>query len=181
VLTTRHPVYTQKLELSSPTSSSRSVGTVRSWTQDRVFNFFILFTFPQFLYKCIRASEPISTYFINPSQSVCLCPFYLCLAKCIPPLNARQRLGKNVPTATNIYATTELLDACLWICLIYLSFPGNNSINSFGRQRKFVGCFVFSAVGVVSKESTRLGLLRASSFAFNSSLLSLLLSFTLFP
>jgi hypothetical protein len=43
----------------------------------------------------IMAIEPISTaYFKNTSRRLCAC-------MCIPPIVARQRLGKHVPAATN--------------------------------------------------------------------------------
>jgi hypothetical protein len=56
----------------------------------------------------IMAPEPISTaYFINPLPSVCV-------SMCIPPIVARQRLGKNVTAATKTQTTTEeLLDASI--------------------------------------------------------------------
>jgi hypothetical protein len=48
----------------------------------------------------IVTAEPISAaYFINPI-SVCICMN-------IPPLVARQRLGKNVTSATNAHATLK--------------------------------------------------------------------------
>jgi hypothetical protein len=64
----------------------------------------------------IMEPEHISAaYFINPShQSLCL----LSLvgngsAKCNPPFDARQRLGKHVSTATNIRKIEELWNACV--------------------------------------------------------------------
>jgi hypothetical protein len=61
----------------------------------------------------IMAPEPVSTaYFINPvHQSVCL---YV-----NPPIVARQRLGKNVNAAKNIYETIEeLLDTTFSMRLV---------------------------------------------------------------
>jgi hypothetical protein len=60
------------------------------------------------LVMCIMAPEPISeAYFIDPSrQSVCLYVY--------PPIVARQRLDRHVPSAKNTPATKEeLLDALL--------------------------------------------------------------------
>jgi hypothetical protein len=53
----------------------------------------------------IMTLEPNSlTYFINPSHHT--------VSVCVPPVIARQRLGKNVSAATNTHTTTEdLLDA----------------------------------------------------------------------
>jgi hypothetical protein len=70
----------------------------------------------------IMASEPISTaYFINPSISLSVCVSLLSLpgkgsVKCIPPLVARQRLGKHVPAATNTHNNRKIVGrVCLWI------------------------------------------------------------------
>jgi hypothetical protein len=75
------------------------------------------------------AHDPISTaYFINPTrQSVCTC---------IPPIVARQRLGKNV-TARKKYTD---------------------------NNRRIVGYVIFYAVRVVSEGSKRLVLPRTSCF-----------------
>jgi hypothetical protein len=55
--------------------------------------------------SCLFVCEsPSITYFISPThQSVCLYVY--------APIVARQRLGKNFTRATNMHATTELLDA----------------------------------------------------------------------
>jgi hypothetical protein len=41
-LTTRHPLYPQKLTLTSPTSGGRSVSIVRSWTEATEFLYNIM-------------------------------------------------------------------------------------------------------------------------------------------
>jgi hypothetical protein len=82
----------------------------------------------------------------------------------IRPFVARQRLGKHVPTATNICNNRRIVERmCLWVCLcISLSLLGNDSVETFPRQWIIVGGIVFYAVRVVSYESKRLVLPRTS-------------------
>jgi hypothetical protein len=88
-----------------------------------------------------------------PSVCVSACVFLLSLqgkdlVKCILPFIARQRLGEHVPTATNTRNNRRIVGRVyLWVRL------GNNSVKTFPRQRIIVGCFVFYAVRVLSKES----------------------------
>jgi hypothetical protein len=129
----------------------------------------------------IMATEPISTaYFINASrQSVSVCISLLSLQgngsfKSSPPFGARQRLGKQVPSATNIrnnrivgpvlfYAVRVLSKESVWVSLcLPLSLLGKNSVKTFPPERRIIGAVVFYAVLVVSKESRRLVLLRTS-------------------
>jgi hypothetical protein len=103
---------------------------------------------------------------LNNGESVSL-PVY-------PPVVARQRLGKHVPSATNtcnsgtagrviLCAVRVLSMESLWVCLcIPLSLLGKNSVKTFPRQRRIVGGVVFYAVHDISKESRRLVLRRTS-------------------
>jgi hypothetical protein len=106
----------------------------------------------------IMATEPISTVLLHKSLpsvcvSVCVSLLWL-LSKGLVKTFLRQRIHAK---------TEELLDACLWVCLrIPLSLLGNNSVKTFQRQRRIVGCVVFYAVCVVSKESRLLVLPRTS-------------------
>jgi hypothetical protein len=105
------------------------------------------------------APEPLSTaYFINPIS--------LCACICIPPIVTRQRLSKHFPAATNTHnrrigrvvfcAVRVVSKESLWVCLcISLSLLGNGLVNTFLRQRRIGGGFVFYAVRVVLKESRR--------------------------
>jgi hypothetical protein len=95
-----------------------------------------------------------------PSVSVSVCVSLLSLigkgsSNSIPLFVARQRLGKHVPTATNIRNNRRTVGCvCLWACLcIPLLLPGNNSVKTFPRQRRILEGVVFYAVLVVSKES----------------------------
>jgi hypothetical protein len=108
----------------------------------------------------IMTPEPIAmTNFINPShQSVCLYLYPFLIV-------ARQRLGKQVPVATNTWNKEEMLDksffmrsvSCLWVSLcISLSLQDNGSVKIFPRQQRIVGVIIFCAVRVVSKERRRL-------------------------
>jgi hypothetical protein len=102
-----------------------------------------------------------------PSVCVPVCVSLLSLlgkgsVKCIPPFNARQRLGKQVPTAVNTHNNKRIAER-LCLC-IPLSLPGKNSVKTLPRQRKIVGGVVFYAVRVVSKESRRLVLRITSCF-----------------
>jgi hypothetical protein len=100
--------------------------------------------------KYVMATEPVST----ASASVCLSVYVSLLAllgkdsdKFILQFDARQRLGKHVPSATNTCnsATAERVILCavlvlsmesLWVCLcIPLSLLGNGSVKMFPRQR----------------------------------------------
>jgi hypothetical protein len=107
------------------------------------------------------ATEPISTaYFLNP-------PISLCVGMFIPPIVARQRLGKHVPAAKDtrnsrrighviFYAVRVLPKETLWVCLcIPLSLLGNKSVKTFPRERWISGGVVFYTVRVVSKERRR--------------------------
>jgi hypothetical protein len=48
----RHPLYAQKLALTSPTSGGRSVGIVRSWTHaTEVFSSYVIFIIPFYLHS----------------------------------------------------------------------------------------------------------------------------------
>jgi hypothetical protein len=52
-----------------------------------------------------------------------------CVCLCIPPIVARQRLGRNVTAVTNTHATVvELLDATFSIWPV--SYQGNQAITS---------------------------------------------------
>jgi hypothetical protein len=81
---------------------------------------------------------------------------------CIPLVAARQRLGKDVPSSTNthdnkriigrviFYAVRVLSTARQWVSLfIPLMLLGNNSVNTYPRQRKIVEDVVLYAVHVV--------------------------------
>jgi hypothetical protein len=125
------------------------------------------------LCMCIMALEPISTaYLKNPShQSVFVRISFESLqgnasVKFIPPFGTRQRLGKEIPVATNshnnrrtvqsviFYAVRVLSKESLWVCLcIPLSLLGNNSVKTIPRPRRTVGAVVFYAVCVVSKKA----------------------------
>jgi hypothetical protein len=85
---------------------------------------------------------------------------------CIPPVVARQRLGKHVPAATNTRNNRRIVERMrVWICLcIPLLFLGNNSAKTFRRQQRIVGGVVFYVVHVVSKENRRLVPLHVSTF-----------------
>jgi hypothetical protein len=80
----------------------------------------------------------------------------------IPPIVARQRLGKQVPAATNtfnkrkivgwviFYAVRVLSKEREWDCLcVPLSLKGKGSVNTFPRQRRIVGDVLFYSVVVV--------------------------------
>jgi hypothetical protein len=115
-----------------------------------------------------------------PSVCVSVCVSLLSLqgngsVKCVPPFGARQRLGRHVPVATNtgnnrriagrviFYVVHFLPRESPWACLcIPLSLLGNNSVETFPRQRRIIGDLVFCADRVVSKESRRLVPLRTS-------------------
>jgi hypothetical protein len=122
----------------------------------------------------VMTPEPNSTaYFINPShQSVSVSVSFLSLlgkgsVKCIPTFIARQRLGKDVPAATDTRNNKRIIGrVCLDLC-IPLLLLGNNSVKTFPRHGKSVGRGVFYAVCVVSKESRRLVLPRDSCSFFS--------------
>jgi hypothetical protein len=133
----------------------------------------------------LRISETWYVYHGNwahlkslPSVRVSVCVSVIALlrkgsAKCIPLFGAWQRLGKHVPAANNIRynrlivrrvifcAVCTLSKESLWVCMcVPPSLLGNNSVNTFPRQRRIVGGVVFYAVRVVSKQSRRLVLPR---------------------
>jgi hypothetical protein len=97
---------------------------------------------------------------------------------CIPPIIAKQRLGKHVPAATNtrinrkivghIFCVVRVVSKeSMWVCLcILLSLLGNGSINTLSRQRRIVGGGVFCVVRVVSKGNGRLVLPRTSCYFY---------------
>jgi hypothetical protein len=108
-----------------------------------------------------------------PSVCVSVCiPFQSLLGKdsvnCIPPIVARQRLGKRTPAAANTHNSRRIVGR---IVLLYdpslikgesvgpsvysLSLLGNNSVKTFPRQW-IVGVVVYYADRVVWKESRRL-------------------------
>jgi hypothetical protein len=67
------------------------------------------------------APEPIKTaYFINPSQQS--------VRMSIPPVIARQILGKHVPLARNTGTMEELLDMC--ICGSFCVSPYRRSVTT---------------------------------------------------
>jgi hypothetical protein len=118
----------------------------------------------------ITAPETIPiVYFLNPShQCVCVCECVsICVSlllllgkgsvKCIPLFIARQRVGENVPAATN----TRRIFGPVSLCVL-LSLLRNRSVKTFPRQRRIVADVVFYAVRVVSKESGWLVLPRTS-------------------
>jgi hypothetical protein len=96
-----------------------------------------------------------------PSVCVSVCVSLLLLqgsgsVKCIPPYDARKRLGKHVPAATNTrnnrrivgcvisYAVRVLSKESLWVSLcIPLLLLGNNTVKTFPRQRRIVRSVVF--------------------------------------
>jgi hypothetical protein len=108
--------------------------------------------------------------------SVCVSVFVslMCLlgigsVKCIPPIVARQRPGKDAPAATNIRINTRRRivrrvssDLCIPPPLL-----GNNSVKKFPRQLRIVGNVVFYATRVVSKEIRRIVLPRTSCLMSN--------------
>jgi hypothetical protein len=87
-------------------------------------------------------SDHRETTTTNSSSVVSLLFLCLCACMCTLPVTARQQLGKHVPTVMNTQATTEEL--------LYI---------------------IFYVVHVISKESTRLLLLRTSCFIFYKDLL----------
>jgi hypothetical protein len=106
-----------------------------------------------------------------PSVCVSVCVFLLSLlrigsVKYSPPFIARQRLDKHVPTAKTTPNNRTIVGlVCLCVCLrILLSFLGNNSVETFPRQQRIFGKFVFYAVRIISKESRRPVLPRISCF-----------------
>jgi hypothetical protein len=117
---------------------------------------------------CIMAAEPISTaYLINPSHQ----------SMCIPPFDARQRLDKHVPAATDtrnnrtIVGRVIFCEVCVlskesqWVYLCILhSLLGNKSVKTLPRQQRVVGGVVFYAIRVESKN--RLVLHRNSRYSF---------------
>jgi hypothetical protein len=118
------------------------------------------------------APEPIwTTYFINDSHKSVRQHVYF----------ATKRLGKNITAATDTLATIEeLLGALfsmwsvskesLWVCqCILLSLLANSSVNTFLRQRGFIGGLLFVYAILVSKESRRLILPRISCLCFKIS------------
>jgi hypothetical protein len=73
---------------------------------------------------------------------------------CIPPIVARQWLGKLVPAAPNTCNNRTVVGrVCLCISVLLLN---NNSVRMFRRLRRIVGGVVFYAILVVSKQSRRL-------------------------
>jgi hypothetical protein len=104
-----------------------------------------------------------------PSVCMSVCASFLSFlctgsVKCTSSFVATQRLGKHVPAAMNIRNNRRVAGrVCLWLCLcIPLSLLCNNSVKTFSRRKITVGGAVFYAARVVSKESSRLVLLRTS-------------------
>jgi hypothetical protein len=125
----------------------------------------------------IMAPESISTaYFINPShQYVCLYVLSLLgkgLVKCIPPSIARQRHGKHVPAEKKTHNDESIVGrVCLWVCrFISLSLLGNSSVKTSPRQQRIFGGLTLYALLVLTKESMRLVLPRASFFLWKPDL-----------
>jgi hypothetical protein len=58
----------------------------------------------------------------------------------------------------------SLPPVCVHVCASLISLLGNDSVNTYPRQRRIVGGVVFYAVHVVSKESRRLVILRISCY-----------------
>jgi hypothetical protein len=99
------------------------------------------------------------SWHLSPSQRLAsyISPISLCVCMRIPPtfarhqvgknplIVARQRLGKNVPGATNTRNNRRVVGRiCLWVCLcVFLSLLGNNSVKTFPQQGKIVGGVVF--------------------------------------
>jgi hypothetical protein len=116
-----------------------------------------------------------SLWHLSPSQrrTSLIPPVSLCVCMSIPLIVARQRLGKHVPEAMNTHNNRRIVGSdifcavlvistkSLWVCLyIPVSLLDKDSVNTFPRQRIFVGGFVFCAVHAVSKENRRLVLSR---------------------
>jgi hypothetical protein len=106
-----------------------------------------------------------------PSFSVSVCVSLLFMldkgsVKCTPPFVVKQRLCKHVPVAKNTRNSGRIVGrVCLWVCLcIPLPLLGNNSVNTFPRQRKIVGGVVSYAVHVVCEKSRRLVIPRTSCY-----------------
>jgi hypothetical protein len=67
---------------------------------------------------------------------------------------ARQQIGNQVPSATNIRNNRIIVKSiCLWVSLcIPLSLLGNNSVKTFPWPRRIAGGVVFYADCVASKD-----------------------------
>jgi hypothetical protein len=75
----------------------------------------------------------------------------------VPPVVARQRLGKHVSAAPNTRNSRRTVGlVCLWVSLyIPLLLRGNNSVKTLPQQRSIFGAVVFYADRVVGKKSSR--------------------------
>jgi hypothetical protein len=106
--------------------------------------------------------SPLSSeYLTNRSHwSSCRCAYSLLdkgSVKCIPHFNAKKRLGKHVPAATNTRNNRRTVGrVCGSVDSPPLSLLGNSSVNTFPWQRRIARSIVSYAVRLVSKESRRL-------------------------
>jgi hypothetical protein len=113
----------------------------------------------------IMAPEPISTASFR-NLSVCVC-------MCIPPIGARQRLGKHAPAATNTHVSAHMWSSSgpvfsynssiMYLVQIFhvnrsLLIVHNTPVHSFGLYGKFTLVFV-----LVSRAGMRLSLLGTSA------------------
>jgi hypothetical protein len=108
----------------------------------------------------VTTTEHISTaYYINspPSlQSFCGSVRVSLLSllgkwsvKCIPQSIAKQRLGRQIPAATNTLKNRIVGSEFLWVCVALLCY---NSLKTFLLQGIIIGDLVFYAVRVVSRK-----------------------------